>query len=243
MNALPNNPVKLTWAHLPDLFPVFPGSHRWLPLLERHAALIADATPRVRVTAVAPEDAIRRQYAESIELWRIVRGYRPGAATLVDVGSGGGFPGLVIAAVEPGLGVHLVEPLRKRATLLAEMAATLGLANVTVHALRGEEAGRGPLRDRADVVTARAVAPLREVLEYTAPLAAPGGLLACPKGSALDDELEQAAPAAAALVCAAAGVEAMRPAVASLRVALFAKQGATPERYPRRPGTPARRPL
>lgn len=243
MNALPNNSVKLTWSHLPALFPGFPASDRWLSLLERHAELIAAAAPRVRVTAVAPDDAVRRQYAESLELWRIVRAYRPAAATLADVGSGGGFPGLVIAAIEPGLEVHLVEPLRKRAALLAEMADALGLANVTVHPLRGEEAGRSPLRDRMEIVTARAVAPLRELLEYTAPLATPGGLLAFPKGSALDGELGGAATAAAALLCVPIGVEVMRPAVAALRVALFEKQGATPERYPRRPGTPAKRPL
>lgn len=244
MNALPNNPVKLTWRDLPPLFPAFAGPDRWLPVLERHAALVTAAAPRVRVTAVPPEEAVRRQYAESLELWRIVRGHRPRATTFADVGSGGGFPGLVVAAVEPDLPVHLVEPLRKRAALLAEIAETLGLANVTVHALRGEEAGRGPLRDAVDIVTARAVAELRELLEYTAPLAAPGGLLAFPKGSALAAEIEAAANAANALACTPAGVEPMRPGVApALRVALFEKRGATPERYPRRPGMPAKRPL
>jgi 16S rRNA (guanine527-N7)-methyltransferase len=77
----------------------------------------------------------------------------------------------VIAAVEPDTPVTLVEPLKKRARLLDAMAQALGLANVKVEALRAEEAGRGPLRESGHLVTARAVAPLAELLEYTVPLA------------------------------------------------------------------------
>lgn len=234
----------MAWADLPSLFPGAAAPERWLPLLQRHAELVEAAAPRVRVTAVPAEEAVRRQYAEALELWRIVRERRPEGGTLADVGSGGGFPGLVIAAVEPELEVHLVEPLRKRAGLLEEFARELGLENVTVHAQRAEEAGRGPLRGGMAIVTARAVAELRELLEYTAPLAAADGLLAFPKGSALPEEIDAAGGAATALKCELVEVEPMRPAVAErVRVALYRQVEPAPERYPRRPGMPGKRPL
>jgi 16S rRNA (guanine527-N7)-methyltransferase len=233
----------LSWDALPGLFPGFAASGRWLPLLVRHAALLAEAAPRVRVTSVPPAEAIRRHYAESLELFRLIR-ERSDADALADVGSGGGFPGLVAAAVEPGLVVHLVEPLKKRASLLSEMAVALGLANVRVYPLRAEEAGRGPLRDAVPIVTARAVADLSELLEYTAPLSATGGLLALPKGSALAAELVAAGPAMAALGVSSPEVVPMRPEVSTASAILFLrKHGLTPERFPRRPGVPGHRPL
>lgn len=237
--------MNLDWAGLPMLFPNVPGPARWLPLLQAHAALLEAARERVRVTAVASEEAVRRQYAESLELLRIADDHTAGSGSpLVDVGSGGGFPGLVIAIVRPRLAVHLVEPLQKRARLLAEMSAELGLRNVTVHPLRAEEAGRGPLRDSAAVVTARAVAELRELLEYTAPFAAPGALLVFPKGSAFKEELEGASAAIEELACDYEGFVPMRPEVSeTLGLALFRKRSETPSRYPRRPGVPAKRPL
>lgn len=236
----------LAWNDLPALFPGLPGAARWLPLLRQHAALVEAAAPAVRVTAVPAAEAVRRQYAESLELWRIALEHAPGPGPgpVVDVGSGGGYPGLVIAAVAPGTHVHLVEPLQKRARLLETMAATLGLQNVTIHAQRAEEAGRGPLRDGAAVVTARAVAALPVLLEYTAPLARPGGLLALAKGSSLAGELAAAAGALEALACGAAITVPMRPAVNGLAaVLLIPKLAATPAAYPRRAGVAAKRPL
>ncbi|MCC7362828.1 MAG: 16S rRNA (guanine(527)-N(7))-methyltransferase RsmG [Dehalococcoidia bacterium] len=243
MNTHPVATVNFGWPDLPSQFPSFPRPERWLPLLQHHAELVEAAAGRVRVSAVLPEDAVRRQYAESLELLRIVREHTAGGP-LADVGSGGGFPGLVIAAVEPDLEVHLVEPLQKRARLLEELAAAMDLPNVRVHAVRAEEAGRRELRDRCAVVTARAVAALRELLEYTAPLAAPGGQLAFPKGSALDEELAEAGGALAALGCEVVVRAAMRPEVSDTpSVLLVRKLGETPAAYPRRPGMPAKRPL
>lgn len=236
--------MTLTWDELPGLFPALPDPDRWLPLLQCHAALLEAAAARVRVTAVAPGDAVRRQYAESLELLTIVEAHAPSPTALADIGSGGGFPGLVIAIVRPGMRLHLVEPLQKRARLLAELVEALGLSNVTVHAARAEDAGRGPLRDSLPVVTARAVAELRELLEYTAPLAAPGGLIALPKGSAFAAELLAAAGSMAALACEFEALVAMRPEVSeTLSVALFRTSGPTAAAYPRRPGVPAKRPL
>ena len=230
----------LAWESLPDLFPELPDPGRWLPLLRRHAALLAVAP--VRTTTVSGDEVVARHYAESLEAYRLSGA--PGSGVVVDVGSGGGFPGLVIAAVAPETEVHLVEARRKRADLLTELAAALELDNVTAHGERAEEAGRGALRDGADLVIARAVAPLPVLIEYLAPLTATGGAIAAVKGSRGASELAEAATAIATLNCEHTGVEAMRSEIAGrMRVLRFRKLGATPARYPRRPGIPEKRPL
>lgn len=236
--------MNLTWDALPGLFPEAEGAARWLPELQRHASLLEAATARVRVSSVSPGEAVRRQYAESLELFRIAQAHAPDLTGFVDVGSGGGFPGMVLAIAYPRITAHLVEPLQKRAGLLREMAESLGLNNVAVHAVRAEEAGRGPLRDSGALVMARAVAGLSELLEYTAPLAVPGGLIALPKGSNFPDELAGAGEALAALKCEFVAFEAMREEVSNtLGVALVRKTAATPPAYPRRAGVPGKRPL
>jgi 16S rRNA (guanine527-N7)-methyltransferase len=235
--------VTLDWNDLPGLFPGLQASDRWLPLLQRHLALISAAGPHGRATGVAPGDAVRRNYAESLELLRIIDGAQ-GGPPLVDIGPGAGFPGLIIAAVQPAWEVHLLEPLKKRATLLEQLAAELGLPLVTVHPIRAEEAARGPLRETAATVTARAVAPLRELLEYATPLAMPGGLLALPKGSGVLDELAEAPHALTALRCEVEAVVRTRPEASETPyVVLVRKAGPTPRLYPRRPGIPHQRPL
>ncbi len=237
--------MNLQWDHLPELFPAFPSPERWLPLLARHLAIVESARERARSTSVRPEDAIRRNYAESLEILRIAEECNGSPfAAIADVGSGGGYPGIVIAVVRPDSTVHLIEPLQKRARLLQEMAESLGLDNVAVHPIRAEDAGHGPLRDSLALVTARALAELRELIEYTAPLAAPGALLALPKGSDLDTELRRAAHAISELALESIAIIPMRPEISeTLRLSLFRKERPTLARYPRRAGLPAKRPL
>jgi len=236
--------VNLDWGALPELFPGFERPSRWLPLLQQHAGIISRAEPHTRVTSVNPAEAVRRHYAESLELLRIIEELGGAEGPLVDVGSGGGFPGLLMAIVRPALEVHLIEPLQKRARLLTAAAAELGLAQVAVYPVRAEEAGRGELRDGATLVTARAVAQLSELLEYTAPFAAVGATIVFPKGSSLDAELASAANALAELGCEHVSTVSMRQEVSeAVRVAVFRKIAATPAKYPRRPGMPAKRPL
>ncbi len=230
----------LTWESLPDLFPDFEEPGRWLPLLRRHAALLAEAP--VRTTTVTGAEAVGRHYAESLEAYRLAGAPREGA--VVDVGSGGGFPGLVIAAVAPAAELHLVEARQRKAELLRELAERLGLGNVTVHGERAEAAGRGGLRERGALALARAVAPLPVLLEYMAPLVARGGTIAAVKGSRTAGELGEAEAAIDALHCEHTATETMRAGIGGrMRVLLFRKNGATPARYPRRPGTPGKRPI
>lgn len=234
----------MDWHDLPALFPGLPSPDRWLPLLRQHARLLEEAAPRVRVSAVPPVEAVRRHYAESLEAWRLMPHSEEPPARLADVGSGGGFPGMVIAIVSPETDVHLVEPLGKRARLLREIAAQLRLPNVTVHGSRAEEAGRGPLRDACQVAVARAVAEARELVEYLAPLVAPGGVVVMPKGSRASEELKAAERAMTELGCEFVSLTPMRPAISETAlVAVLRKLRPTPDVYPRRAGVPHRRPL
>ena len=118
----------------------------------------------------------------------------PADARVVDVGSGAGLPGIPLALVRPDLTITLLEPLARRVTFLDECVDRLGLANVSVVRGRAEE---GPVRRSlggADVVTARAVAPLEKLAGWCLPLLRPGGLLLALKGSTAAEELAAAGP-------------------------------------------------
>jgi len=112
----------------------------------------------------------------------------PSGASVVDVGSGAGLPGMVLAVARPDLTVTLVEPLARRTVFLSEAVATLGLDGMTtVYRARAEDcAGKLPL---ADIVTARAVAPLDRLAGWCLPLAAVGGRMLALKGASADAEI------------------------------------------------------
>jgi 16S rRNA (guanine527-N7)-methyltransferase len=125
------------------------------------------------------------------------------AETVLDLGSGAGLPGLVLAIRRPDVQVVLVEALLRRATFLTEAVELLGLDNVTVRRARGEElAGKV----EADVVTARAVAPLARLVGWSLPLLRPGGRLLALKGEQAEAELAAARPGLKKLGAVAAEV-------------------------------------
>lgn len=145
----------------------------------------------------------------------------PEGVTVCDVGSGAGLPGLVLAIARPDLRLTLVEPLLRRTTYLNEVVEQLGLANVTVVRGRAEELHG---RERYDVVTSRAVAPLERLLRWSMPLVAPHGALLAMKGSSVDDEVAEAAGMLAKLGCAAPerlelGADVLSPPTIAVRVA------------------------
>ena len=112
----------------------------------------------------------------------------PNQASVIDIGSGAGLPGLVLAIVRPDCQVTLVEPLLRRSEFLQEVVTDLGLPNVTVIRGRAEQ-----VKDRkARIVTARAVAPLEKLLGWAMPLVEPGGELLAMKGSNAAQEIADA---------------------------------------------------
>ena len=165
------------------------------------------------------------------------------ARRIADLGAGAGVPGLVLAAALPAARVSLVESNRRKCEFLARAAEEMGLANVEVVPER-VEAWRDGL-GACDLVTARALAALPVLVEYAAPLLAPGGALVAWKGRR--DAAEEADGAAAAALTGLKPVEVrhVRPwgGAEHRNLHLYLKVGLTPNRYPRRPGMASKRPL
>lgn len=156
--------------------------------LSTYAALLAEWQGRMNLVAPSTlADVWRRHFLDSAQLLPLVP---PEATRLIDLGSGAGFPGLVLAvllAERPGLQVTLIEATQKRARFLEAVIAATG-APAQVLATRIE--ATPPLR--ADVVTARACAPLTDLLAYVRRFIAPAGVALLPKGRAAAEELAAA---------------------------------------------------
>jgi 16S rRNA (guanine527-N7)-methyltransferase len=116
----------------------------------------------------------------------------PAGGRLVDIGSGGGIPGLPLAIARPDLHIALIEATQKKARFLSAVSEELTLANVRVHADRAEKLAVGPLAHQFDVVTARAVARLVTLVPLVVPFARVGGRLLLIKGQRVDEELAEA---------------------------------------------------
>jgi 16S rRNA (guanine527-N7)-methyltransferase len=116
----------------------------------------------------------------------------PERGELVDIGSGAGLPGVVLAMLRPSLRVILLEPLLRRSLFLSECVADLGLSNTTVIRARAEDKAAAHIQ--ADIATARAVAPLERLVGWAAPLLRPGGELLAIKGQSAEEEVAVAGP-------------------------------------------------
>nr|WP_290198404.1 16S rRNA (guanine(527)-N(7))-methyltransferase RsmG [Corynebacterium guangdongense] len=114
----------------------------------------------------------------------------PAGASIADIGSGAGLPGIPLAIARPDLKITLIEPLLKRSTYLGEVVDELGLDNVTVVRGRAEEPHVRKL-EKVDVVTSRAVAPLGKLVGWSLPLVKIGGSMVAMKGSSVGEELER----------------------------------------------------
>ncbi len=171
----------------------------------------------------------------------------PENASLIDVGSGAGFPGLPLAIARPDLRVTLLDSLAKRVNFLSAVTEELGLSNVRLMHSRAEDAGHeAGLRERFDIAVARAVAPLPVLCELLLPFVRVGGRMLCYKGPSADAELEAGRKAARLL--GGGGVETLPvplPSQPEWRHCLLTceKRGQTVRQYPRKAGTPARQPL
>ena len=181
--------------------------------------------------------------AELIEDSLVLLDHLGAATRLVDVGSGGGLPGLPLKIARRNLNVTLVEADQAKAAFLIRACAALGLHEVEVLARRAEDVGRDPLyRETFDVAVARALAPMPVLAELCLPLVRVGGRLLAQKTDR--EDLSVAQRAIDTLGGAINGVLAAPSSVRSAgTVVVVDKVRPTPAAYPRRPGIPSRRPL
>ncbi len=216
-----------------------------LRVIVDHVRLMLAWNAAINLTAISDPAAVARLHvADSLAGLSTIREGQH--ATLLDLGSGAGFPGLTLAAVLPTTRVTLVDSVGKKTRFLAVVAESMGLAGrVAVLTARAEALGTG----RWDVVTARAVGGLADLVELALPLLAPGGRLIAWKRGELGPELAAAGRAAHAL---GGSVPTWRPYPEALARAaqleghglvVVRKERATPSGYPRDPGTRKRRPL
>jgi 16S rRNA (guanine527-N7)-methyltransferase len=200
------------------------------PLVALVQALAAEADPPTTVA-----DPIDEHLADSLSAVPYLSPIR-----LADIGSGMGFPGLALAAAFPSSHVTLIESQRRHAAVAERLGRAAGLGNVAVLPLRAEE-----VQDEFDVVTARAVAPLAVLVEYAAPLLAPGGQLVAWKGAR--DAAEELSGEEAGRVVGLSPDRVVPvepfPGAHSRHLHFYAKTAPTPDRFPRRPGMARKRPL
>ena len=181
----------------PDAFQAFAGvSRETLQDFTAYHALIVKWQAKMNLVSPTTLDAIwERHFADSAQLFPLLD---PGWTEIADLGSGGGFPGLVLAILARGAGratrFHLVESDGRKAAFLIEVALSLKLLNhsVFVVAQRAERLGTSPLAGTIDAVTARALAGLPDLLAHAAPLLRPGGRCLFLKGARADAEIAAA---------------------------------------------------
>lgn len=157
------------------------------PRLDVFASRV-ETSPHNLVSKAARSELRTRHVPECVALAAMLPN---GSQRLLDVGSGGGFPGMILAIMRPDIEVHLLDSTEKKTRFLTGVAAELDVP-VTVHRGRAEELAAGPMAGSYDVVTARAVAPLSRLLAWTIPFLRVGGLLYAVKGDRWQEEIEAA---------------------------------------------------
>jgi 16S rRNA (guanine527-N7)-methyltransferase len=212
--------------------------------IDGHVRLLLAWTQAINLTAIREPAAVATGHViDSLTAAPWLR--TGGAVRILDLGSGGGYPGLPIAAALPDADVTLLEPIGKKAAFLRAAVTATGLAGrVSVITDRAEGLASDPARRGTwSVVTARAVASTADLVELAFPLLAPGGVLVAWKRGDLADELAAAARATDAL--GGGAIEVHDVAVDDLRdhrLVRVTRTGRVPEGYPRDPAARRRRP-
>jgi len=222
--------------------------------LGAHLQLLLETNQQMNLTAVVdPAAAWERHVLDSLTLVGSLTEVVERAAseaearrresdeiTVIDIGSGGGFPGIPLAIVMPQVRFTLLEATGKKARFLEMVIQRLALSNASVVNERAETVGQDERwRARFDAVIARAVGPLPVLLELTVPLARIGGVVLAIKGERAEAEMEDSRRALHMLHASIAGT--MRTTTGT--IVAIEKRRATPNAYPRRPGEPKRAPL
>lgn len=207
---------------------------------ETYATILAAQNKVHNLTALPEEDYYEKHFLDSILLQQL---YEFKEETLIDVGSGAGFPGLVLAIIFPSLKVTLLEPTKKRCDFLKLIVNTLSLTNVTIVNKRAEDFSE--MRENFDLATSRAVASLPILLELSVPLIRDGGSVLVMKGKNFLDELVVASNAIHVLKVELGKTNNhFLPSDGSMRTnARFIKKGETNAKYPRPYGQIKKKPL
>lgn len=211
--------------------------------LDLYAERLIETNRRFNLTAVTdPDEVTVKHFADSLVL--LGKTEFPAGASLLDVGTGAGFPGLALKLARPDLQVAFLDGTRKKLGFISSVLEETGLAGETLH-LRAEEAGKQPkYREKFDFVTARAVADMAVLVEYCLPFVRAGGLFLAMKSAAAEEEIQNAAGAVRLL-----GGKTEQNLLFDLventprRIVFVRKISQTPPKYPRASAKIAKSPL
>ena len=214
----------------------------------RYEELLLEWNEKMNLTAITePREIAVKHMADSLSALSGRNGelIRPGKR-LLDVGTGAGFPGLPLAIFLPGLKLTLMDSLAKRVGFLEAVVRELGLEDVTcVHARAEDAARRQEYREQYDLAVSRAVARLPVLAEFALPFVRTGGFFLALKGAAWQEEMAEAGRAVSLLGGGQMQVRQVHlPGLADRRAIItIPKVKPTPKSYPRKAGTPAKKPL
>ena len=211
--------------------------------LNTYANMLIEWNEKINLTAITePEEVVIKHFLDCALLLKYVKLEK--GATVIDVGTGAGFPGMVLKILRPDIKLTLLDGLNKRLVFLNEVLKELSLEADTVH-LRAEEAGKNPLyREKFDLVTARAVAKLNTLYEYCLPLVKKGGTFCSMKGPSAADEIAEAKRAASILGGSDASLFEETLTGEEKRAFIITKKiSQTPPKYPRISAKISKQPL
>lgn len=223
---------------------IHPSPAQLTQLAEFYKAVL-ERNKVMNLTAITePEDFLRKHYVDCFTAYD--KEIFETASYAMDIGTGGGFPGIPFAIYTPHIKWLLLDSVEKKLRFIEETAIAIGIKNVKILHRRAEDAGHErSYRERFDLVTARAVAPLRVLVEWALPFVAVGGMFIALKGPQGKMELAAAENAIETLGGETETIrEIILPGTEERRIICYIrKTDATDKRYPRKPGTATKKPL
>ena len=212
--------------------------------LQIYAELLREWNEKINLTAILDDEGIAVKHFLDCLLVGKVADLKPGMK-IIDVGTGAGFPGLVLAAAYPEVQVTLLDSTGKKLKAVADIAEKMGVSNVEIVHSRAEEAGKKPeYREKYDFATARAVAELRVLLEYTVPFVKKGGSFLSLKAAIAKEEIEGAEKSLQTLGGKVQGINEFTLPGGDKRVIINIKKiSQTSPKYPRPSAQISKKPL
>ena len=211
--------------------------------LEKYKKMVLDFNTYTNLTSITDDDEFNVKHL--LDCLSIMKsGYVKNSNTIIDVGTGAGFPGMVLKLYDKSLKLTLLDSLNKRIRFLNSVADEFALTDVnTIHG-RAEEIARGDLRESFDIATSRAVANLRTLLEYVLPFVKINGYFIAMKGPEYVDELKESTNALKKLGGEVVEIiEVALPMDINHFLIIVKKVSSTPKVYPRSGGKPKNKPL
>lgn len=218
---------------------------KMLERFEKYREILVEFNKHMNLTGITEQREVYiKHFLDSVAIFK--NGYIMDGLSVIDVGTGAGFPGLPFKIANPTIELTLLDSLNKRINFLKEVGDGIGFEDIKYVHGRAEDIGKdSQYREQYDIATARAVANLPVLLEFCVPFVKEGGFFICLKGPNADNELDKSKKAMEILgVKLAEDIEVELPdEELKHRILVFKKVKKTPEKYPRKAGKPAKNPL